>query len=184
MALEKNLEALDGIGDAGSDIRHLFSYNLQRLASISSKIATQHTLNQFELTVQEWRALAVLHFLEEAPLVLLAQRAGIQKSQASRLTADLEKRGYIFRHAHPVDKRSTLLSLTDTGRELVARILDQSRDRNRQMLQHLSDEERVELMRLMGKVFSGSKTLLDELKRTKDSWFETKDQPASFFETE
>ncbi|MGR3384924.1 MarR family winged helix-turn-helix transcriptional regulator [Roseovarius indicus] len=173
---------LDGIGDESSDVRHLFSYNLQRLASVSSRIATRYMLDDFQLTVQEWRALAVLDFLGDAPLYILAQRAGIQKSQTSRLIADLSKRGYIQRKRHPSDKRSTLLSLTETGADLVQQILTQSRIRNRKMLDGLSDEERVQLMALLGKAINSSFRYLEELKQDDTDTYEETTEPASFFE--
>lgn len=173
---------LDGIGDETSDVRHLFSYNLQRLASVSSRIATRYMLDDFQLTVQEWRALAVLDFLGDAPLNILAQRAGIQKSQTSRLIADLSKRGYIQRKRHPSDKRSTLLSLTKTGADLVQKILAQSRIRNRKMLKGLDDAERVQLMALLGKAINSSFRYLEELKQDTADTYEETTEPASFFE--
>lgn len=175
-------QQLDGIGDETSDIRHLFTYNLQRLASISSRIATRYMLDALGLTVQEWRALAVLDFLGDAPLILLAQRAGIQKSRASRLIAELTKRGLIRRTMHPSDGRSTLLSLTEEGQALVRSVLAQSRDRNRRMLGELSEAERRELMRLMGKALASTTRYLDELKRADGETWEATSEPASFFE--
>jgi len=173
---------LDGIGDETSDIRHLFSYNLQRMASVSSLIATRYMLDDFQLTVQEWRALAVLDFLGDAPLYIIAQRAGIQKSQTSRLITDLSKRGYIQRKRHPSDKRSTLLSLTETGKDLVQRILAQSRVRNRRMLGSLNDEERRQLMLLLGKAMNSSFRYLEELKQDVTNTYDAPTELASFYE--
>lgn len=173
---------LDGIGDESSDVRHLFSYNLQRMASVSSRIATRYMLDDFQLTVQEWRALAVLDFLGDAPLFIVAQRAGIQKSQTSRLITDLSKRGYIQRKRHPTDKRSTLLSLTETGKDIVQRILAQSRIRNRRMLESLNDEERTQLMLLLGKAMNSSARYLEELKQDMADTYDEPTEPASFFE--
>lgn len=175
---------MDGVGDDSSDIRYLFSYNLQRLASVSTRIATRYMLDEFRLTVQEWRALAVLDFLGDAPLFLLAQRAGIQKSQASRLIAGLQQRGLILRKSHPKDKRSTLLSLTSEGKALVRKILQRSRARNDKMLEGLSKQERMQLMHLIGKVMNSTSHYLRELKDGTDDSFEPRPEPASFFETD
>ena len=139
-------------------------------------------LDDFQLTVQEWRALAVLDFLGDAPLNVLAQRAGIQKSQTSRLISDLAKRGFIQRKRHPVDKRSTLLSLTSSGKELVRQILAQSRERNRKMLDGLTESERRQLMNLMGKALNSSLRYLEELKQDLTDTYEETTEPASFFE--
>ena len=110
---------MDGVGTGSGDIRHLFSYNLQRLAGMSSRIASLSLEGDHALTVQEWRTLAVLDFLQAAPLHLLAQRAGVQKSQMSRLVTDLEERGLVCREQHPTDKRSVLLRLTPKAQDLV-----------------------------------------------------------------
>ncbi|RPE70931.1 DNA-binding MarR family transcriptional regulator [Pacificibacter maritimus] len=173
---------IDGIGDQDDDIRYLFSYNLQRLASLSSRIALLDIKQDFGINIHDWRAMAVLDFLEIAPLQTLAKRAGVQKSQMSRTVSALEDRGFIERDINPEDKRSVHLRLTQTGRDLVAKILAASRDRNRQMLQNLSDEERCELMRLMEKITVGSLDYLRALKG--ESTPNRPPPPATIFETE
>lgn len=174
--------ALDGIGTDGGDIRHLFTYNLQRLAGMSSRIASLSLEGEFGLTVQEWRALAVLDFLEASPLHLLAQRAGVQKSQMSRLVTDLEERGLIEREQHPKDKRSVLLRLSGEAQDLVRRVLAASRDRNARMLAHLDEGERRVLMQLMGKISLGTAEVLEEMKAEGDIPLPGTFAPASLFQ--
>lgn len=173
---------IDGIGQDGDDIRYLFSYNLQRLAGLSSKIAQLEIKPSFDINMHDWRAMAVLDFLDIAPLHTLAKRAGVQKSQMSRTVSALEDRGFIEREANPEDKRSVNLRLTPKGRKLVADVLKASRDRNRQMLSELSDDERCELMRLLEKVTVGSLGHLRELKG--ESQRRRPPPPATIFETE
>ena len=43
----------DGIGGEGGDIRDLFSYNLQRLAGVSTRIALLDIKPQFELNMHD-----------------------------------------------------------------------------------------------------------------------------------
>ncbi|MBB4122052.1 MarR family winged helix-turn-helix transcriptional regulator [Martelella radicis] len=159
---------LDGIGPEDGDIRHLFSYNLQRLAGMSSRIASLALERDFGVTVQEWRTLAVLDFLDAAPLHLLAQRAGVQKSQMSRLINDLEERDMVAREQHPRDKRSVVLQLTPEAKDLVKRILKKSRERNEHMLRELSQDERQSLMRLIGKITTATAETLDHYKQESD----------------
>ena len=173
---------MDGIGSEAGDIRHLFTYNLQRLAGMSSRIAALSLDKEFGLTVQEWRTLAVLDFLEAAPLHLLAQRAGVQKSQMSRLITDLDERGLIEREQHPKDKRSVLLSLSDEARDLVRRVLVSSRDRNTRMLAHLDEAERKLLMQLIGKVILGTAEVLDDIKDDIDAPLPGTFAPASLYQ--
>ena len=173
---------LDGIGDDQGDIRHLFSYNLQRLAGVSSRIAMLTIRPQFEINTLDWRALAVLDFLGVATLQVLARRAGVQKSQMSRTVAMLEANGLIQRDDNPRDKRSVHLRLSPKGKDLAHAVLEASRERNRAMLSELSEEERLQLMALLDKVTIGT---LDYLKRLKG--YDEGDDPPSpetAFETE
>jgi len=173
----------DGVGGEECDIRDLFSYNLQRLAGVSTRIALLDIKPAFDLNIHDWRALAVLDYLGAAPLQVLAQRAGVQKSQMSRTTATLEERGLIAREDNPRDKRSTLLKLTPKGKAIVRDVLATSQDRNRRMLTHLSQEERLQLMALMEKVTLGSLELLSELKGHVTEGHQTP-APSTLFETE
>jgi len=173
----------DGIGGADRDIRDLFSYNLQRLAGVSTRIALLDIKPVFDLNIHDWRALAVLDFLGAAPLQVLAQRAGVQKSQMSRTIAALEDRKLITRQDNPRDKRSALLALTAQGKSIVSQVLATSQKRNEAMLAQLSREERVLLMELMEKVTRGSLELLAELKGVGPDSYEAP-APTSLFETE
>lgn len=173
---------IDGIGQDNDDIRHLFSYNLQRLAALSSRIALLDIKPSYGINIHDWRAMAVLDFLEVAPLHTLAKRAGVQKSQMSRTVSTLEERGFIEREVNPDDKRSVHLRLAEAGRILVADILSASRERNRKMLQHLTADERRDLMLLMEKVTVGSLAYLRDLKG--EGQTRQPPPPATIFETE
>jgi len=172
---------LNGIGEDG-DIRYLFSYNLQRLAGLSSRIALLDIKPHFGINMHDWRAMAVLDFLGVVPLHILASRAGVQKSQMSRTITALEAKGFVERETNPQDRRSVDLRLAPKGRELVASVLSASRERNRHMLAELTEEERHELMRLMEKVTVGSLSYLRELKG--EGRPRRPPPPASIFDTE
>lgn len=146
------------------DARDLFSFQLQRLAGLSSRIASLSIGPRYNLTVREWRALAVLDYLQEAPLQLLANHSGLLKSQMSRVVSGLIERGLISRSENPQDGRSILLRLTGEGREMVARILADSEHRNEAMLASLSPEERLRLQASLQAVFRSSIAYYERLR--------------------
>ena len=151
----------DGIGTEDGDIRALFSFTLQRLASLSTRIATRSVYEPYGLSIPEWRVLAVLGFLGEASVLMVAKHAAVLRTQLPRVTPQLEKRGLVQRKSNPEDGRSALLSLTETGRATVDEILRRSRARNEAMLSDLDPEERRELMRLVRKVTRTSRAHLE-----------------------
>jgi DNA-binding MarR family transcriptional regulator len=173
---------LDGIGDENGDIRHLFSYNLQRLAGVSSRIALLTIRPEFQINTLDWRAMAVLDFLGVATLQVLARRAGVQKSQMSRTVSALETAGLMQREGNPRDKRSVHLRLSPRGKDLVQDVLRASRERNRAMLAELTEAERLQLMALLDKVTVGSLAYLKQLKGYEEG--DEPPAPETAFETE
>lgn len=147
------------------DARDLFSFQLQRLAALSSRIAFLSIGPRYRLTVREWRALAVLDYLKEAPLQILANHSGLLKSQMSRVVSGLIERGLIARSDNPEDGRSILLRLTGEGSGIVARILADSEHRNEMMLSGLSPEDRLHLQKSFQAVFKSSIAYYDRLRR-------------------
>ncbi|WP_137388550.1 MarR family winged helix-turn-helix transcriptional regulator [Rhodoligotrophos defluvii] len=146
------------------DVRDLFSFQLQRLAALSSRIAVLSIGPRYRLTVLEWRALAVLDYLGQAPLQKLATHSGLLKSQMSRTVSGLIQRGLISRSENPEDGRSILLRLTGAGKDVVTRILADSEMRNENMLADLSPEERAQLQAALKVVFATSLAYYDRLR--------------------
>lgn len=151
---------------ASGDIRDLFSFQLQRLAGLSTRIAALSIRPKFGVTAREWRAIAVLSYLGEAPLQELARQSGLLKSQMSRTVSGLIDRGLIRRNANPEDGRSILLRLTPAGEKLAHAILADSRTRNIKMLEGLSAAERQLLIELVQRVFSTSLHYFGEIKKS------------------
>lgn len=54
----------------------------------------------------------------------LARRIGVTSAASSGIVDRLESRGHVTRHAHPTDKRRTVVSISDSGR---AEVLAQMR---------------------------------------------------------
>lgn len=159
---DRGLLGEDGIGDENGDIRDLFSATIQRLASVSTKIATLSVYQPYGLSIPEWRVLAVLGYLREATVQTVANHAAVLRTQVPRVTAELEKRGLVARVTNPDDGRSALLSLTPSGDRMVKEILAKSRERNSEMLSDLSEKEKRELMRMIRIVLATSRKHLAE----------------------
>lgn len=92
-----------------------------------------------------------LHALDE-PMSMrgLAERLGIDASYVTAIADQLEERGLIERRPHPSDRRIKSLALTDEGRRVRDRILDELWT-TVPILDGLTDVERRELQRLLDK---------------------------------
>lgn len=79
----------------------------------------------------------------------LAERLGVDAPAASAITGDLLERGLAHQETDPADRRRRLVSLTDPGRDLLARI--DSGAVPAPALDGLSDDELADLHRLLTK---------------------------------
>ncbi|UJP09719.1 MarR family winged helix-turn-helix transcriptional regulator [Microbacterium sp. KUDC0406] len=82
----------------------------------------------------------------------LAEAIGVDQPRASRLVQQGVENGWVRREADPDDARRTRIVLTDDGRRMLGGVRGQRRDRLDRALTALSEDERTELARLLGKL--------------------------------
>jgi DNA-binding MarR family transcriptional regulator len=88
-------------------------------------------------------------------VMALANLAGRDKAQVTRIIAELETLGLISRLRSTTDRRSTQLSLTESGETLFRRVLVKRGDLASAMLNALDPEERNALHAMLVKMRSG-----------------------------
>jgi len=147
-----------------ANLKELFSYRLNRLAFVSSRIAARVNESQYELGSRDWRIIGLLGAFAPLSLNALAHEANIDKSQASRSVAELIERGYVKRGADESDGRGVRLDLTPQGRALYRKVFPKAVDRNEKMLSVLTDEEREVLERALDKLTDHAIGLLEEVR--------------------
>ena len=77
-----------------------------------------------ELTFMQWRVLLVVGECEDGHAVgEIATRIGAHASPASRVVSRLKRRGLVSTSKREPDKRVVCIRLTETGRNLRARVL-------------------------------------------------------------
>jgi DNA-binding MarR family transcriptional regulator len=80
------------------------------------------TLEPFGLTFARYEALMLLHFTSAGslPLGKMGARLQVHPTSVTNLVDGLEKLGYVQRTPHPSDRRTTLATITERGREVAA----------------------------------------------------------------
>lgn len=97
-------------------------------------------------------AVNVLRQLEAAgplPMTELAERCHLALPPLSRTVMSLEEQGFTARSKNPKDARSTLVRLTDPGRNALERFAEANAELLDSALDHWSDEELAELAEAM-----------------------------------
>ncbi len=121
--------------------------------------ATDRSREYFEALVKplgigrrHFGVLAVLG--EEKPLsqVEIGERLGIDRNTMVILLDDLEEKSLVIRRRDPADRRAYLVSLTDTGRDVLAQATAAARRTNDEVFAPLSPEERAQLHSLLSRL--------------------------------
>src|SRR5690606_14660250 len=146
------------------NLKELFSYRLNRLAHVSSRIASTVNESQFGLGPRDWRIIGLLGAFSPLSLNELAHEANLDKSQASRSVSDLIERGYVNRGADATDGRGIQLSLTTKGKNLYRKVFPNSVERNEALLAVLSPDEREVLETALDKLTGHSIAMLTALR--------------------
>src|ERR1044071_2621096 len=86
-------ESMPGGGEAL--ITELISYRLSRASGSLSRSAAARYRRQFDVSLAEWRTLALLGAKTPATVNSLARKAGLDKAQMSRVVKGLFDRGLV-----------------------------------------------------------------------------------------
>jgi len=108
--------------------------------AISGRLARAYA--DENLTIPEWRVLAVIAQADELAARDVVGRTPMDKMTVSRAVASLEGKGFIVRLQSEADRRVNMLSLSGPGRALFDRVAALALDFEGDLLSSLDDEER------------------------------------------
>jgi DNA-binding MarR family transcriptional regulator len=145
-----------------ANLKELFSFRLNMLPYMSSKIAALINEREFELDSREWRIIGLLGAFSPFSLQALAREVNVDKSQASRIVSSLIQRGILQRGADETDGRGVQLSLSPAGRAIYRKVFPKAVKRNEALLSVLSDEDRMCLERILTQLTDRAGELLDD----------------------
>ena len=97
------------------------------------------------------RHVAALEQLRGGPVTVgeLASRLGLTLPTVSGVLADLDRAGFVTRHADPADRRRTIAQIADGKRELVSQWLDGAAGPLARVLDKLSPSEQQAFLKAM-----------------------------------
>lgn len=122
------------------DLENSIGYLLNRAASLIAA-RFDDDLKAHDVTLQAWRILATLSQFERQSVSELADHTGAELSYLSRSASQLEQRGLIQREPSALDRRASLLSLTEAGWALVRELAPKGRAIERESISNVPAEE-------------------------------------------
>ena len=133
-------------------LEHFLPYRLSVLTNRVSDAIARHYSERFNLSVPEWRVMAVLGGTSNLSAREVAGRTAMDKVQVSRAVASLIDARRVQRQSDPQDGRITRLSLTAKGRAIYEEIVPLALHLEAVLLSALSAEEKSQLDRLIEKL--------------------------------
>jgi DNA-binding MarR family transcriptional regulator len=152
-------EALKARRDGLLFLEHFLPYRLSVLSNtVSGRIAKSYE-ERFQLTIAEWRVMAVLGRFPGLTAADVTERTAMDKVQVSRAVSRLKETHRVEQRAVEGDRRARHLFLTDVGHEVYAEIVPMALEYERRFASGLNAAERAQLDRLLDKLTAAAATL-------------------------
>jgi DNA-binding MarR family transcriptional regulator len=138
---------------------HFLPYRLSVLSNQVSQGIAQTYIEPFNLSVIEWRILAILGREEGLSATEVAERSAMDKVSISRAVKRLIGTGRLTRRQDQADGRSRRLRLTDEGRSVYEAIAPAAMAYEEALLGALSPQERAFLDTILDRLLAHTKNL-------------------------
>ncbi len=124
-------------------INFIDDYLAYLLARSSHLVSEQfhHQIQAQGWSINYWRILASLSDVDALTLTQLNQRVLFKQPTLSKLVVKMEAEQLLVRHKDDADKRSVKISISTTGRTLVADLLAQAKAHESKVLEDYSEEQ-------------------------------------------
>ncbi|MXP65323.1 MarR family transcriptional regulator [Roseomonas sp. M0104] len=140
-------------------IKDLLSYRIHQLANALSRGAAARYRREFDVSLMEWRTIALLGDFAPMSLKDLARQSGLDKGLASRVVGGLVERGLVRRGA-AADARELALSLTPAGRKVFGGLMRSAGERDAAFRAALTEAEMECLDSAIGKLLQAARQQL------------------------
>lgn len=149
-------------GGTNLHVEDFLTFRINRLANALRASLTKPYLEQFELSLPEWRLLALIARFAPLRFSEVTNRSSMDKGQVSRTLRVMAKRGLTkLKALRERNSRSAealaapvMVSITPKGLALYRSVLPVARKRQAEMLMTLSEADRLALYATLDKLFA------------------------------
>ncbi len=139
---------------AVAPLERTLTYRLHLLHKLTDADSQQAYLAQTGLSLSDGRCLASIGHFEPLSVKDLAQRANLNKSQASRAAQSLVKKGLVHKEDRPDDGRGVVLTLTPQGQDTFQKTMALITQRNQSIWGCLTAKEQAQLSAVMDRLIT------------------------------
>ena len=137
-------------------------YRLSVLSNRISRSIADGYEGRFQLTLPEWRVMAVLGEEPDLSAGQVADRTAMDKVAVSRAVNKLLETGRLERHFANEDRRRSVLALSDKGKAVYQDIVPIALGYEAKLLEQFSPDERQQLEALLTKLSQSQIEVADD----------------------
>ena len=134
-------------------------YQLSVLSNTVSRAISRLYAERFQLSITEWRVIAILAQHPAISAREVAERAAMDKVAVSRAVANLIDADRVRRATAAEDRRRSILTLTDEGRRIHAEVVPAAKASEAALLSILEPEQREQLRDILTQLHSRASAL-------------------------
>ncbi|MBN8740575.1 MAG: MarR family transcriptional regulator [Lysobacterales bacterium 69-70] len=146
-------------GNTPLELEKFLPYQLSVLSNTVSQAIAREYADRFQLSITQWRVVAVLGRYDGLSAREVAERTAMDKVAVSRAVAELMKDGRVRRATADHDKRQSVLSLTAKGKKVHAEVAPLALEHERRLLAHLDADEQRWLGQIIDKLLKAGRAL-------------------------
>jgi len=135
-------------------LNRTLTYRLHQLHKLTDADSQSIYPERTGLSMSDGRCLTTIGTFEPLSVKELAEKANLNKGQASRAAQALVDQGLVLKADHPGDGRGVVLTLTAAGRKVFKRAMDMVDQRNEQIFGCLSEKEQSSLSAMFDRLIA------------------------------
>jgi len=114
------------------------------------------TLQPYDISIPEWKALGLLSETSDMNLSTLAELLDVEAPHVTNIIQVLEKKKLVRKISNPNDHRAKLVVATSTGKELIKKIEPEVRATLKHLLGNVSKLEMLTYWRVLNSIISNA----------------------------
>ncbi len=134
------------------ELEHFLPYRLSHITAIVSAQLAERYAEPFDLSVPEWKVMAVLGRFPDLSANEVGEKTVMDKVTVSRAVTRLSEKSCVRRRLAKDDKRRSVLSLTSKGKAIHREIVPMVLHYERELMESLTVRERDTLSLLIEKL--------------------------------
>jgi DNA-binding MarR family transcriptional regulator len=138
----------------GTPLNRTLTYRLHQLHKLTDADSQAIYPERTGLSMSDGRCLTTIGTFEPLSVKELAEKANLNKGQASRAAQALVDQGLVLKADHPGDGRGVVLTLTSMGRKVFKKSMDMVTQRNEQIFGCLSPQEQASLSSMFDRLIA------------------------------